>query len=214
MYQFEWGSFPPGSDHFINTTDLFHNNLSQIITIMLKHGTTNQNINKSVIKPIPKNKSNSLADSNNYRAISKNTIISKIIDNVLISLIDDKLITSAYQFAYKKDFSTSLCSFLVLETIQYYKSRGSNVYMLSLDCTKAFDKVQFSKLFNTLIQKDICPLIIRLIMNTYIMSTAVVKWNKTLSDPFSINNGVKQGAVISAPLFAIYIDPLLHTHRL
>ena len=81
--------------------------------------------------------------------------------------------------------------------------------MLSLDCTKAFDKIQFSKLFNTLIDKDICPLIIRLIMNTYIMSTAVVKWNKSLSDPFVINNGVKQGAVLSAPLFALYIDPLL-----
>ena len=85
--------------------------------------------------------------------------------------------------------------------------------MLSLDCTKAFDKVQFSKLFNTLIEKYICPLIIRLIMNAYIMSTAVVKWNKSLSEPFGINNGVKQGAVLSAPLFAIYIDPLLQRLR-
>ena len=197
------------SDHFINATDRLHDILSQIVTIMLKHGTTNQTVNKSVIKPIPKNKSKSLSDINNYRAISKNTIISKIIDYTLMSLIDDKLITSVYQFAYKKNFSTSLCSFLVLETIQYYKSRGTNVYMLSLDCTKAFDKVQFSKLFNTLIEKAICPLIIRLIMNNYIMSTAVIKWNKSLSEPFSINNGVKQGAVLSAPLFALYIDPLL-----
>ena len=42
------------SDHFINATDLFNKFLSQIITIMLKHGTSNQTINKSVIKPIPK----------------------------------------------------------------------------------------------------------------------------------------------------------------
>ena len=201
------------SDHFINATELFHKILSQLLTIMLKHGTTNQIINKSVIKPIPKDKSKSLSNSDNYRAISKNTIISKIIDYVLISLIDDKLITSAYQFAYKKAFSTSLCSFIVLETIQYYKSRGSNVYMLSLDCTKAFDKIQLSKLFKTLIDKEICPLIIRFIMNTYIMSTAMVKWNKSISDPFGINNGVKQGAVLSAPLFALYIDPLLHRLR-
>ena len=46
-------------------------------------------------------------------------------------------------------------------------------------------------------------------MNVYIFSTASVKWNNCESETFSINNGVKQGAIISAPLFAIYIDPLL-----
>ena len=87
------------SDHFINAPDSFHKFVSQIIALMLKHGTTSQIINKSGIKPIPKNKLKSLSDSNNYRAISKNTFVSKIIDHVLISLINDKLITSAYQFA-------------------------------------------------------------------------------------------------------------------
>ena len=198
------------SDHFIHATDSVKAALSQIITLMLRHGTTNQIINKSIIKPIPKNKQKSLSDSNNYRAISKNSIISKIIDYVLIQLINDKMSTSAYQFGYKEKFSTSLCSFLVSETIQYYKSNGSNVYMVLLDCTKAFDKIQHTKLFKTLIDKDICPSIIRLIMNSYIMSTAIVKWNKSTSIPFQINNGVKQGGVISAPLFAIYIDPLLN----
>ena len=118
--------------------------------------------------------------------------------------------TSDYQFGYKENFSTSLCSFLVTETIQYYRSQGSNVYMVLLDCTKAFDKIQHTKLFKTLIEKDICPSLIRLIMNSYIMSTAVVKWNKSISMPFQINNGVKQGGVISAHLFAMYIDPLLN----
>ena len=125
-------------------------------------------------------------------------------------MINDKMSTSAYQFGYKENFSTSLCSFLVSETIQYYKSNGSDVYMVLLDCSKAFDKIQHTKLFKTLIEKDICPSIIRLIMNSYIMSTAVVKWNKSTSIPFQINNGVKQGGVISAPLFAMYIDPLLN----
>ena len=41
------------------------------------------------------------------------------------------------------------------------------------------------------------------------MSTALVKWNNSSATPFKISNGVKQGGVISAPLFALYIDPLL-----
>ena len=50
---------------------------------------------------------------------------------------------------------------------------------------------------------------IRFIVNIYCISTALVKWNKEESEPFPLLNGVKQGAVISAPLFAVYINPLL-----
>ena len=183
------------SDHFINVSDCFIDILSKLLTVMLKHGSTNKLINKSIIKPIPKDKHKSLSDSSNYRAISKNSMISKIIDYIIMQLIKDKMLTSAYQFGYKENFSTSLCSFLVSETIQYYRSKNSNVYMTLLDCTKAFDRIQHTKLFKTLIDKDICPSIIRLIMNSYIMSTAVVKWNNSTSLPLIINNGVKQGGI-------------------
>ena len=197
------------SDHFLHASNLVISALSILITAMIKHGITSSFINKAVIKPIPKNKQKSLADSSNYRAICKNSIISKIIDYVLINELENRLATSSYQFAYKSGFSTSLCSFLMAETIQYYRSRGSNVYMLSLDATKAFDRVQYSKLFKLLISREVCPLIIRFILNIYLISSAVVKWNEMESKAFSISNGVKQGAVISAPLFALYINPLL-----
>ena len=57
------------SDHFIHATESVKVALSQIITLMLKHGITNQIINKSIIKPILKNKQKSLSDTNNYKAI-------------------------------------------------------------------------------------------------------------------------------------------------
>ena len=177
---------------------------------MIKHGFSSELINTSFIKPIPKNNQKSLSDSNNYRAISKNTILSKIIDYIIIDKVGEKLKTSMYQFAYKENYSTSLCSFLVAETIQYYKSHGSTVFMLSLDASKAFDLVQYSKLFKLLIERNICPLIIRYLINIYLASSAIVKWNGAKSEPFKICNGVKQGGVISALLFAVYIDPLLN----
>ena len=197
------------TDHFINASDMTILVFKNILNSLFTHGTTNNLINKSIIKPIPKDKRKSLAESKNYRAISMNTIISKIIDHILIYLIGEKIDTSVYQFAYKQGFSTSLCSFLVSETIQYYRSHGSNVYMLSLDCTKAFDLVHHTKLFKLVISRSVCPLIIRLLINIYIMSKAVVKWNDCYSAEFSINNGVKQGAIISAPLFALYVEPML-----
>ncbi len=130
-------------------------------------------------------------------------------DHVIISFIKDKIKTSHVQFAYKESYSISLCSFLVTETIQYYQTRGSNVYMLLLDATQAFDRVKYSKLFSLLIERNICPLVIRLLLNMYLISTAVVSWNGVRSDQFKLCNGVKQGGVISPLLFSVYIDPLL-----
>ena len=170
--------------------------LRKLLNSMLKHGIASETINKSVIKPIPKDMQKSLSVSSNYRAISKNTIISKIIDYVIILQIQDKLCTSSYQFAYKKGFSTSMCSFLVAETIQYYKSHGSDVYMLSLDASKAFDRVKYTKLFKLLIDKLVCPLIIRLLMNIYLSSSATVKWKNCESEKFGISNGVRVARVL------------------
>ena len=109
------------TENFINATDIVFDKLAQLITAMIKHGFSSELINTSFIKPIPKNNQKSLSDSNNYRAISKNTILSKIIDYIIIDKVGEKLKTSMYQFAYKENYSTSLCSFLVAETIQYYK---------------------------------------------------------------------------------------------
>ncbi len=67
---------------------------------MLQHGSTDILFNVAVIKPI-KNSQKSRADSSNYRAISLNSITSKIMEHIITSLIKDKIKTSRAQFAYK-----------------------------------------------------------------------------------------------------------------
>lgn len=94
--------------------------------------------NRAVIKPISKNNLKSHANSSNYRAISLYPVKSKIFDYVIISGVIDKLDTFNFQFAYKTYYSVTLCSFLVLEIVQYYRNRGSNVYMMLLDAIKQF----------------------------------------------------------------------------
>ena len=47
----------------------------------------------------------------------------------------------------------------------------------------------------------------------YRSQSAKVKWNGILTKAFSIKNGVKQGAVLSATLFCIYIDDLIKELR-
>ena len=67
-----------------------------------------------------------------------------------------------------------LCSTMVTETIQYYtNNRGSPVYLLLLDATKAYDKVSFKVLFDVLLDKNVCPRIVNLL---YYMFTNQQAW--------------------------------------
>ena len=81
--------------------------------------------------------------------------------------------------------------------------------MTLLDASKAFDRVQYVKLFRLLLEKGLCPLLILLLLTLYTSQSLVVKWEKSMSTPFSCTNGIKQGAVLSPVLFCCYMDELL-----
>ena len=58
-------------------------------------------------------------------------------------------------------------------------------------------------------KKNLPPTIIRLLFSWYRDQKSSVLWNKTLSQNFSVSNGVRQGGVLSPILFIVYIDELL-----
>ena len=58
--------------------------------------------------------------------------------------------TDNLQFGFKQHPSTVICTALLIETIEYYRENGSDCYLLLLAASKAFDRVEYVKLFNTL----------------------------------------------------------------
>ena len=83
------------------------------------------------------------------------------------------------------------------------------MYVTLLDASRAFDRVNYVRLFSLLLKRGLCALTARLLLRSYVLQSMCVRWCNTLSDPFSCANGVKQGGVLSPLLFSVYMDELL-----
>ena len=83
------------------------------------------------------------------------------------------------------------------------------VHMCMFDASKAFDRVNLLTLFKTLYYRGMCSIYLRLLMTIFEEQEMRIRWKKSVSDYFTITNGVKQGGVLSHVLFSIYLDLLI-----
>ena len=107
------------------------------------------------------------------------------------------------------------CTYVLDKVLNDYNKNNTKVYSLLLEASKAFDRMHYLKLSHTLVDKEMCPLLIRFLINMYISQTMCVAWRKTLSNHFSVSNGVKQGGGEILPiLYTIYHDHLLNNFQM
>ena len=52
--------------------------------------------------------------------------------------------TDVLQFDFKKNSSTVICISMLKETIDYYNENQTDCYLLLLDASKAFDRVEYN----------------------------------------------------------------------
>ena len=201
------------SDCVKNAPDVLYELLAQLFRAYLTHGHITKALTLSTLIPLIKDKIGDHGSSNNYRSIALSSLILKILDWVFIILCKDEFRLDDLQFSYQENCSTDMCTWMVVETIDYYSRNGSEVFTSVMDMTKAFDNVSHSKLFAKTIERGIPEIYIRLLMVVYKHQQLCVKWNGKSSYIFGMSNGVKQGAVLSALLYCLYVDELFETLR-
>jgi len=121
----------------------------------------------------------------------------------------DVLQSSHAQFAFKPCHSTSMCTYVVKEVVQHYTCNNSEVYCCLLDASKAFDRIRVDKLFQLLLERQLSPLSMRVLLDLYTRQQLRSSYQQVTSDYFKTCNGIRQGAVSSPVLFNVYIDVLL-----
>ena len=179
----------------------------------MRHPDAGVALSKSILVPIPKSTKKSLNQSDNYRSIAISSIVGKCLDNIILVKHDKILQSDDLQFGFKRNHSTTQCTYVLNEVVDHYLRGGSRVFVVLLDASRAFDRVHYGKLFNLLIDRKMCCANAKLLLSMYTSQSLMVRWMSGISRSFECRNGVKQGGVLSPILFSIVIDVLLQRLR-
>ena len=130
----------------------------EILSICFKsyivHAHVSEFLLISTLVPIIKDKLGDITSSNNYRYIAISSLVMKIFDLVILSTFSEYLQLDDLQFSYQSEVSTSMCTWLAVESIAHFLRNGSEVYTCLMDMSKAFDTVQHSRLFENSCIRD------------------------------------------------------------
>ena len=166
------GNKAPGSDsicekHLMYAPGCVIVHISTLLTCMLIHGYLPNSMTDGIIVPIVKDELASRSEMSNYRSVTLSSTISKILELELADMCKSNLQSSNLQFGFKQKHSTTMCSFLVRETIEYFNTKGFPVFSCFMDASKGFDWISHDKLFGILEERGLNTLILRLLKYWY-----------------------------------------------
>ena len=108
-----------------------------------------------------------LTSSDNYRAIAKSSLVLKLFDWIVLLTQGDKLSSDQLQFGYQKMSSTVMCTWAASSVINHFNRAGNDVFSALLDCSKAFDMVEWTTLFRALINRKVSFVYLRVLLFVY-----------------------------------------------
>ncbi len=178
----------------------------------LKTGTIPNDLKTGYKIPIPKPKKDT-TDRNNYRGITITSIFSKILERVILQRIEpmmDKR-SNPLQFGFTKGKSPTLASLCLAEAIAEARDTKGDLFVATLDASKAFDVVNHNILKEKLYHEGIDAALWSAVDDIYTGCNEVVRWKGSYSKSYQVNQGVRQGGILSPHLYKLYINQLLDT---
>lgn len=198
------------AEHLKHAHPIVWSILVKLLNLMWQFSHIPAAFGQGLTVPIPKiTLHKNKAKSEDFRGITINPIISKILEHCLTNRLRQWLVSSDNQFGFKKGYGCNHAIFTAQATIDYFVSNQSTVNVCALDLSKAFDKVNHYILYLKLMNKNVPINFIKILLFWYSSSSIVIKWQSVLSYSVKLQAGVRQGGVLSPILFACYVDDVL-----
>ncbi len=182
--------------------------LAVCFTGFMIHGLLPESMLSVTLLPVIKDKAGKVGSLDNYRPIALASVVSKVLERIILDRLGVYLDTTDNQFGFKAHHSTDLCIYALKEVVDLYKRQNSTVIIGFIDASKAFDRVNHQKLFSKLRQRGIPNSILRILTYWFANQSMQIKWGNCVSDSFRVSNGVRQGSLLSPALFNVYMNEL------
>jgi len=196
-------------EHLLHSHPSIYVHLKLVFTMMLTHSHVPNAFGLGVVIPIIKNRHGDASAMDNYRPITLTPIISKVFESFLLKRFSKYMHTDDVQFGFKNKLGCSNAIFALRQVVEYFNERESNVYVASLDASKAFDRVNHYKLYTTLIRAGLPLYCVKTIICWYSRLSIIVRWNGCDSSNLSVLSGVRQGGIMSPSLFNLYVNCMI-----
>lgn len=185
--------------------------LTELMQLFWEEGSVPQDFKDANIIHLYKNKGDR-ASCDNHRGISLLSIAGKIMARVVLNrithhLLDD--VVSESQCGFRSNRGTIDMVFAVRQIQEKCREQNQNLYILFVDLTKAFDTVSREGLWAILSKLGCPPKFVKIIRSFHDGMMARVVENGSVSEPFPVSNGVKQGCVLAPTLFSLMFATML-----
>ena len=201
-------------EHLIYGGETLRVHLTAVFNAMVVERYVPEVFKLGMVIPIPKGHNKDLSIPGNYRGITILSNISKVFEKLLllkISQLPSPPTLNPLQGGFQQHLSCIHSALILQEAIQSLRDKGRKAYVAFLDVKKAFDTVWHEGLFVKMHQKGISGPIWHIINRWYTSCSSAVLWNSQLSEEFPIEQGVRQGGVLSPFLYCLFVDELLDT---
>ena len=188
--------------------------LLEMINWSFLKGSFHQHSNTAIISLLLK-KGKDPTDCSNYRPLSLLNTDIKLYAKVLASRLEAHMsyLIDPDQTGFIKTRLASDNIRRLIHIIENASKISSSAAILSLDAEKAFDRLEWSFLWSVLKIMGFGSQFIHMIKLLYTNPTAMVLTGQSISQPFKISRGSRQGCPLSPLLFAICLEPVAQAVR-